>query len=222
MDTTAPSEKLMTKLRELADKPDGWGEIRMIEPADARAILAAHPTEQRMSDAARDDRTKDVGTWLWCEMMDYCSASGLAPSTQNQLFEIVGRARQAFPCQEVIPPIDNFSHTTERKSDASRMQRLIDACEGELDGLAISEEKARAIMRHVDAATMQTSAQKMMDEGFAEIAASDAFEVYLNTQKRIVDMPGLKARPCFIAGYMAAIDAARKAEIKRSEAPDEK
>ncbi|MCP3707674.1 hypothetical protein M3I54_11865 [Paraburkholderia sp. CNPSo 3274] len=31
----------MTKLRELSEKPDGWGDIRIIDPADARAILVA-------------------------------------------------------------------------------------------------------------------------------------------------------------------------------------
>ena len=35
----------MTKLRELSEKPDGWGDIRVIEPADARAILAALPSD---------------------------------------------------------------------------------------------------------------------------------------------------------------------------------
>lgn len=38
------NEKLLAKLRELSEKPEGWGDIRIIEPADARAILAALPT----------------------------------------------------------------------------------------------------------------------------------------------------------------------------------
>lgn len=41
MDTKQLSDKLLTKLRELSDKPDGWGDIRTIEPVDARSILAA-------------------------------------------------------------------------------------------------------------------------------------------------------------------------------------
>jgi len=62
----------------------------------------------------------------------------------------------------------------------------------------------------------QAAAQKMMDEGFAEIRAIDAFEVYLGEQKHIIGMPGLHAKPCFIAGYMAA----RKAEIEREGGSD--
>lgn len=36
MDAKKPNAQLMTKLRELSEKPDGWGDIRVIEPADAR------------------------------------------------------------------------------------------------------------------------------------------------------------------------------------------
>ncbi|WP_321968884.1 DUF551 domain-containing protein [Paraburkholderia tropica] len=41
MDTKKLSDKLTTKLRELAEKPEGWGDMRIIEPTDARAILTA-------------------------------------------------------------------------------------------------------------------------------------------------------------------------------------
>ncbi|WP_321904440.1 hypothetical protein [Paraburkholderia tropica] len=41
MDTKKRSDKLTTKLRELAEKPEGWGDMRIIEPTDARAILTA-------------------------------------------------------------------------------------------------------------------------------------------------------------------------------------
>lgn len=53
------SDKLLTKLRELSEKPDGWGDIRMIEPADARAILAALP-----SDAAQAPQAVPDMVWL--------------------------------------------------------------------------------------------------------------------------------------------------------------
>lgn len=53
------SDKLQTKLRELAAKPEGWGDVRIIEPADARAILAALAP----SDAAQAPIAKTLGEY---------------------------------------------------------------------------------------------------------------------------------------------------------------
>lgn len=43
------------------------------------------------------------------------------------------------------------------------------------------------------------------------LSAEQAWEVYLNEQKYILGMPGLMARPSFLAGYRAAL-AATQAE----------
>lgn len=40
--------------------------------------------------------------------------------------------------------------------------------------------------------------------------AFEAFEAYLNEQKWVLGMPGLKARPAFVAGYLAATAAERE------------
>ncbi|POR54530.1 uncharacterized protein DUF551 [Paraburkholderia eburnea] len=84
MDAKAPSDKLMTKLRELADKPDGWGDIRMIEPADARAILAALP-----SDAAQaPDTIAPAGAVnLACYLVDHCDGETI---TEESLQRWIG------------------------------------------------------------------------------------------------------------------------------------
>ncbi len=58
MDANKLSDKLLTKLRELSEKPDGWGDIRMIEPEDARAILAAIPSDAAQAPANLIDRLK--------------------------------------------------------------------------------------------------------------------------------------------------------------------
>lgn len=44
-----------------------------------------------------------------------------------------------------------------------------------------------------------------------------AFENYLNEQKWIHRMPGLSARPCFLAGYKAGHEAAKKEEALASQ-----
>ncbi|MEX3961066.1 hypothetical protein AB4Y42_02430 [Paraburkholderia sp. EG286B] len=98
MATKQLSDKLLTKLRELSEKPEGWGDIRIIEPADARSILAALATSdaavpikicfgesaqlstetadkpvQRMSDAERDvhaERARQVTVEGWTPIHD--------------------------------------------------------------------------------------------------------------------------------------------------------
>lgn len=39
---------------------------------------------------------ESVGNWLWSRLMDYCQSRGIAPATCNDLFAIVGQAREAF------------------------------------------------------------------------------------------------------------------------------
>lgn len=96
------SDKLLTKLRELSEKPDGWGDIRMIEPADARAILAALPSdaaqapltvEQRaaMQWAADRAHVESLGKSIggvegrrWRILLDLYRAAPVAPAAIGQ------------------------------------------------------------------------------------------------------------------------------------------
>jgi len=50
----------------------------------------------------------------------------------------------------------------------------------------------------------------LADAASAEREAFEAWEAYLNEQKHVLGMPGLTARPCFIAGYRAALTGAKE------------
>ena len=58
-----------------------------------QAALAAVPAPQPV---------QDVGTWLWCALMDYCKQTAKHPRDENKLFELVNLARAKFkqPAQE--------------------------------------------------------------------------------------------------------------------------
>lgn len=72
------------------------------------------------------ERVTDVGTWLWMQMMEYCKERGVAPATQDRLFQIVDRARQAFPCSEVLPPITDFAQSFAARDVLAERKRQIE------------------------------------------------------------------------------------------------
>jgi hypothetical protein len=63
----------------------------------------ADPVNKAIAEIKRLRRTRpapadhDFGTWLWCQLMDWCKSQGVHPATQNKLFAIVGSARKRFP-----------------------------------------------------------------------------------------------------------------------------
>jgi hypothetical protein len=57
----------------------------------ARRAIAA---DRAKREAVQQARVPD-GTWLWCELMDWCRKRGYPPAEYSDLLQIAGRAHKA-------------------------------------------------------------------------------------------------------------------------------
>lgn len=67
-------------------KPAMYADVQMLWEVFRAATLAAQAQQP----------TDSVSNWLWSQLMDYVKSRGMSPTTHDELFKIVDRARQHF------------------------------------------------------------------------------------------------------------------------------
>lgn len=115
--------------------PSEHGEILLV-----KELLALIEDEPEVSD-------EPVGDWLWGKLMDWCKTRRVAPANHNDLFAIVGLAREKFGAAAIkTPPSqDQTALIRDLKKALENMRELITndyKTEEYLDDLLFQAEKA--------------------------------------------------------------------------------
>jgi hypothetical protein len=95
-----------------------------------------------------------VGDWVWSWLMDWCKRNGIAPATQDSLFEMVKDARSKFKsappaAQLAVPLTDEQAKKLLKDSDLLEMFENIGWYSAPLKGF---NQNGLALIRAIEAA----------------------------------------------------------------------